>query len=179
MKQIYLITLLFFLTLSAAGQNAWFLPFGQSTGQVKELLKKKHYLLDLKEEKDLNRLLAIIRDDKQVEYAFQNDRLYATSLTKYYTDKQEIKDREESCMKYLDFISSGNVSKTTEGKKTCFTVVTGSRVIKFYTIPEGEGKVLQLTSMSRIYGNVGETDAFGYELRVLQATTTRGEPSEE
>lgn len=168
MKQLLLTTLILFLSVVAVGQNSWFIPFGQSKSEVREQLKKKHYLLELEEDADLNRLLAVIRDDKQVEYAFHNDRLYATSLTKFYTDKQELKEREESCMEYLGFISSGNVTKTTEGKKTCYTVVTGSRVIKFFTIPEGEGKILQLTALSRIYGNPNGDDQFKHLVPVLK-----------
>jgi len=153
---------------SGVAQNSWFIDFGQSVEEVRNLLKKKHYLKDLKEDGELKRLLAVINDEKQVEYAFKNGKLYATSLSKYYSDKQEARLHEESCLNYLNLISNNNVTKNDEGRKESHTVITNSRVIKFFVIPSGEGMLLQLSAFSRLYGDINSDDQFFYELKVLE-----------
>jgi hypothetical protein len=169
MKKIaFIITGFFIASLSMRGQNSWFIDFGQSVQDVKAFLGEKHYLREVREDADLQRLLAVIQDDKQVEYAFKNGKLYATSLSKYYQDKQEARLREESCLNYLNLISNGNVTKGTEGRKESHTVITSSRVIKFFVIPEGDGRLLQLSAFSRLYGDINSDSQFFYELKVLE-----------
>jgi len=149
-------------------QNSWFIDFGQSMEAVYTSLEEKHYLSNIQVDSTLQRILVVIEDDKQVEYAFKEDKLFATSLSKFYMDKAQQKDREESCLNYLNLISNENVSKSSEGKKEVHTVVTSSRVIKFFVIPQGEGKVLQIAAFSRLYGDLEQDDQFFNELQVLE-----------
>lgn len=159
-----------FTSLSA--QNSWFIPFGQTSDEVRRFLETKDYLKGIQEDKDLQRMLAIILDDKQVEYVFKDDKLYAISLSKYFGDKAEARLREQSCIKYLDIIGNGQVTKTDEDRRTCYTVVTGNRFIKFFVIPQGEGHVLQITALSRLFGDMNSKDQFMYELKILQEKMT-------
>ena len=134
-----------------------------------EFLQTRDYLLEVQEDKQLSRMLAVIQEDKKVEYAFKAGRLFATSLTKNFEDKKEIKERIDNCLRYLEIISKGNVVKTTEGKKTCHTAVTTNRIIKFFVIPmKNDACALQLTAVSRRFGDLKDEEKFFYEIEILQ-----------
>ena len=176
-----MIRLLLVLTLiissgkSLSSQNAWFMDFGKSMEEVKSALMEKNYLADIQSDPKLQRILVVIKNDKQIEYAFKNNKLFATSLSKYYTSKQKTKDRIESCLAYLNLISNENVAKSTDGRKEVHTVITNSRVLKFFVIPEGDGKVLQLASFSRLYGDLNEDSQFFKELLSLEKKLTQSQ----
>lgn len=171
--------LLFTLVLSSgnplSGQNAWFMDFGKSMEEVKNALEEKNYLSDIQADPKLQRILVLIKDDQQIEYAFKNDKLFATSLSKYYSNKHTSKERIESCLAYFNLISNGNVAKSTEGRKEVHTVITNSRVLKFFVIPEGNGKVLQLASFSRLYGDLNQDSQFFKELLSLEKKLTQSQ----
>lgn len=154
-------------------QNAWFMDFGKSMKEVHTALEEKNYLAQIQSDPKLQRILVVIKGDKQIEYAFKNDKLFATSLSKFYSNKQKTKDRVESCLAYLNLISNENVGKSTEGRKEVHTVITNSRVLKFFIIPEGNGKILQLASFSRLYGDLNQDSQFFKELLSLEKKLTQ------
>ena len=174
-----MIRLLLLLTLVISSgsplfcQNAWFMDFGKSMKEVHNALEEKNYLANIQADPKLQRILVVIKNDKQIEYAFKSDKLFATSLSKFYTNKQKTKDRVESCLAYLNLISNENVAKSTEGRKEVHTVITNSRVLKFFIIPEGNGKVLQLASFSRLYGDLNQDSQFFKELLSLEKKLTQ------
>ena len=162
------ISLLFFVVGNLSAQNSWFIDFGKSMEEVTDFLEEKHYLRNIQQDPELQRIVVVMKGDKQIEYAFKNDKLFATSLSKLYVDRHKSKDRIENCLNYLNIISNENVVKTTEGKKEVHTVVTNSRVIKLFVIPEAEGKILQLAAFSRLYGDLSENSQFFTELQMLE-----------
>lgn len=162
------IPVIFFLIGSVSAQNSWFIDFGKSMEEVKTFLEEKHYLEDIQLDPKLQRIVVVMKGDKQIEYAFKNDKLFATSLSKLYEDRHKSKDRIDNCLNYLNIISNENVVKTTEGKKEVHTVITNSRVIKLFVIPEEDGKILQLAAFSRLYGDLSENSQFFTELQLLE-----------
>ncbi|RMG17626.1 MAG: hypothetical protein D6730_23785 [Bacteroidetes bacterium] len=167
MKHIYtfLLALLIYLPLSA--QNDWFIPFGQSQEQVRQYLAKKDYLLEVREDKGMHRMLASIEKDKQIEYVFDKGLLYATSVSRKYANKKACKDILKSCLDYMELISSGKIVQTNLGNATCYTAVTNTRVIKLFVINhEHKSQTLQLTSFSRIHGPMKD-DRLHYEVDLL------------
>ncbi len=159
--------------LGLFGQNAWFMDFGKSMDEVHSILEEKNYMAQIQSDPKLQRILVVIKNDKQIEYAFKNDKLFAISLSKYYSDKQKTKERLESTLAYLNLISNENVGKSVEGRKEVHTVITNSRVMRLFVIPEGNGKVLQLASFSRLYGELNQDSQFFKELIMLGKKTTQ------
>ncbi len=167
MKQLFTFILSLLLYFPTIAQNDWFIPFGQSQEQVKHYLAGKDYLIQVREDAGMHRLLASIEAEKQIEYVFDKGTLYATSVSRKYPNKKVAKDILKSCLNYMSLISSDKIEQTNVGNATCYTAVTKARVIKLFVITHPQKtQTLQLTSFSRLHGPMKDSQMH-YELNLL------------
>lgn len=150
------------------GQNNFFLPFGQTSEEVKSFLYSRDYVRDVEEDIELQSLRVQLDDHKQVEYAFdERGVLYATTITRQYDRVKDAKDIEQEVLEYMGVISSGQVSRNAEGPLTCHTAVSDSRVVKLFVLEHEDGRTLTLTSLSRLHGPPLAEDDLYYESDIL------------
>ncbi|MEL7342584.1 MAG: hypothetical protein AAGM67_19025, partial [Bacteroidota bacterium] len=101
MKQILPYVFLFCSLSTAFGQNSLFVPFGQTTEQVKDFLYAKEYVTSVQEDDSLQSLRAYLDKNKHVEYAFENGALYATTVTRSYVEKKAAAEVQKNCIEYM------------------------------------------------------------------------------
>ncbi|MEM6342300.1 MAG: hypothetical protein AAF927_00415 [Bacteroidota bacterium] len=168
MKQIFTLIFLCCSLSFLEGQNNLFVPFGQTTEQVKNFLYAKEYVTAVQEDDSLHSVRAYLDKNKHVEYAFENGALYATTVTRNYAEKRAAATVQKNCMEYMQVISRGSVSITTNENVTCYTAITDSRIIKLFVRLHKKGSTLTLTAVSRHYGPMVLDDNFHYEVELLQ-----------
>lgn len=150
------------------GQNNFFLPFGQTSEEVKSFLYSRDYVQNIEEDIELQSLRVHLDDYKQVEYAFdERGVLYATTITRQYNRVKNAKDIEQEVLEYMAVISSGQVSRSTEGPLTCHTAISVSRVVKLFVLEHEDGRTLTLTSLSRLHGPPLADEDLYYEEDIL------------
>ncbi len=162
-------TLVLLLALSSSlAQNNFFLPFGQSTEEVKSFLYSRDYVQTVEEDIDLQSLRVQLDDQKQVEYAFdERGVLYATTITRQYNRRKDAKSIEEEVLEYMEVVSEGQVTKKSEGALTCHTAVADTRVMKLFVFEHQDGRTLTLTSLSRLHGPPLADEDLYYENDIL------------
>lgn len=155
--------------LAAAAQSNLFVPFGLSEDEVKTFLAGKDYIRQILEENDMNRVRAVLDENKQVEYVFENGALYATTVTRFYRDRRVAKEVEQNCLGYMHQVSRGALKETNENGVICHTAVTEGRAVKLFIQHHDSGVTLTLTSISRTLGPIPpEEQHYYYEVELLQ-----------
>ena len=154
MKHLYCLIISLLLLYQAYSQNHLFIPFGQSKAEVREFLTSRDYVSDIIEDQKMSSLRAVLEEDKHVEYVFEKGQLYATSVTRNYSDMQ-VTGAEE-----IKEVNNENV--------TCHTVVTDSRVIKLFIIEHSKSKTLTFTSVSRKFGPMISKQDYYYEIDLFE-----------
>lgn len=168
MKQLFTLVFSLLISFPLFAQNDWFIPFGQTQKQVRQYLADKDYLISVREDAGMHRLLASIEKDKHIEYVFEKGALYATSVSRKYPNKKVSKDILRSCLEYMDLISADKIQQKNVGNATCYTAVTKSRVIKLFVIDHPEKtQTLQLTSFSRLHGPM-KNARLHYEMNLFE-----------
>lgn len=170
MKHLFSLCTCLFLSFPIFAQSEWFIPFGQTENEVKSFLQDKDYLQNVKEEPELNRLLASVEDRKRVEYVFERGKLYATSVTRNYEDKKIMREIKNNCLEYMELVSKNQVEETMVGDAVCFTALADKRVIKLFVIPTASRHqhILQLTSYALGSNMPGITPDLHYENTMLK-----------
>lgn len=172
MKHFFTLLFSLLITFPLFAQNDWFIPFGQSQEQVREYLSDKDYLVSVREDAGMHRLLASIERDKHIEYVFEKGSLYATSVSRKYPNKKVSKDILKSCLEYMDLVSAGKIQQKSVGNATCHTTVTHGRVIKLFVIDHPDkSQTLQLTSFSRRHGPM-KNKSLHYEMNLFESPET-------
>lgn len=161
-------TTLLLISGSAIGQNNLFIPFGQSTEDVKNFLGTRDYIVQIQEDTEMESVRAILDEDKHVEYAFDKGALYATTVTRNYTDKKSAKEIQKNCLDYMTQIGLDEVKTTSNENIICYTVLTEGRIIKLFVINHPRSTTLTLTSVSRDFGPMIQNQDFFYEIELLQ-----------
>ncbi|MEO0582768.1 MAG: hypothetical protein AAF135_11135 [Bacteroidota bacterium] len=157
------------LTLSSAlfAQNNLFVPFGQSKEEVKRYLYTRDYVRQITEDNELRIVRASLGKYKQVEYAFKENNLYATTVSRHYLDRQDAKEVQRNVLDYMDFTSRGTLKQESEEKLTVYTAMTDTRVIKFVIQQtQTPGVTLVLTSYSRSHSEAGADQDY-YDQRLM------------
>lgn len=169
MKHLYVLAAFLLLLVSARAQHYMFLPFGLKVEEVKSFLASKDYIESIEEDNETHAVRAVMEENRQVEYAFEAGRLYATTLTRNYRDKQEAKAYERSTLEYMEQVGrgvpvrSGNVDGV-----QCYTVLADTRIVKLFVQTHAESVTLTLASLSKQFGPAnGDFDAY-YEDELLQ-----------
>ena len=169
MKQ--LIRILVFLVTSIQvifAQNNLFIPFGQTTDDVKTYLESRDYIENVVEDQEMKSLTAQLEENKLVEYLFEGGKLYATTVRRNYSDKKSAKEIQRQALEYLQVTGRGAVKQTTSNNIDCYTTVTDSRVIKLFVIDHKKSITLMLSSFSRQYGPMDDDEDSYYEIELLQ-----------
>ena len=168
MKHLSTLYMWIMVVTTVAGQNNLFIPFGQTTSEVKSFLNTRDYISNIHEDLEMESVRAVLDEDKHVEYAFNQGALYATTVTRNYVSRKDAKDVEQNCIDYMGVISRGAIKEVTNENITCFTSVTDSRIIKLFVIDHKKSVTLTLTSLSRQHGPNTEDEDFYYEVELLQ-----------
>ncbi|MEL6194521.1 MAG: hypothetical protein AAFR66_20845 [Bacteroidota bacterium] len=171
MKQNLLSFILLLSFCFTFAQNDWFVSFGQSPDEVKTFLEGKNYLQTIQEDTELQRMLAVVEDGKQVEYVFKSGKLIATSVRREYTSKAEAKIRLQSTLRYMENVSAGEIEKTSEGNTTCYYVKAKGRHLKLFVLPgqiDVHGQILQLTAINKEQGKTIPENKFYYDSDMME-----------
>lgn len=136
-------------------QNAMFIPFGLTKGEVKAHLESRMYQMPLEVEEKADRLLA--RTPIQVtEYFFDDGILYAINSIRRYQDKKEASLIYESCMDYLNMVSKRLSTMASRGGNSHYAVLADDRIVEVIyeqVKHEGESVIeLRLKTTSRQHG---------------------------
>ncbi|TAE47893.1 MAG: hypothetical protein EAZ89_16625 [Bacteroidetes bacterium] len=168
MRKLYLL-LAHMAPLWVAAQNILFIPFGLSEAEVKQFLGSKEYIVEVTEDTQMHSVRAVLDENKHVEYAFDKGELYATTITRNYTDHKKAKEVQRSCLDYMEKMSRGaSIRETTEGKITCYSVAVEGRVLKLFVQTHDESITLTLSSVSRAHGPIMEDEKLFFEEELLQ-----------
>jgi len=168
MKHLYCLIISLLLLYQAYSQNHLFIPFGQSKAEVREFLNSRDYISDIIEDQKMSSLRAVLEEDKHVEYVFEKGQLYATSVTRNYSDKKSAKNVERKCLEYMQVTGSEEIKEVNNENVTCHTVVTDSRVIKLFIIEHAKSKTLTFTSVSRKFGPMISKQDYYYEIDLFE-----------
>lgn len=155
------------LGASLQAQTNLFIPFGQSTQEVRAFLDSRDYVVQVHEEYDMDRLRAILSPDKQVEYVFHHGELYATTVTRNYTDRRAAKQVQRNCLDYMLSVAESDIRETEENGILCFTAIAAERLIKLFVQQHAGSVTLTLTSVSRTYSPERLRRDFFYEDDIL------------
>ncbi|MEZ4829595.1 MAG: hypothetical protein R3C61_25415 [Bacteroidia bacterium] len=168
MKYTSTLALSLLLCLSGTAQNNLFIPFGQSREDVKSFLGTRDYIAQVQEDQEMQSVRAVLDKDKHVEYAFENDALYATTVTRNYSDKKTAKEIQKDCLEYMTNVCVEELKANSNDNITCYTAVTEAKIIKLFVISHPRSTTLTLTSVSRNYGPMIQEQDFFYEIELLQ-----------
>jgi hypothetical protein len=169
MKQLYVLSLyLLVFCAPVRSQNALFIPFGQTSQQVKDYLSEKEYIRAVQEDQQLHSLKATLEENKQVEYAFEDGMLYAVTMTRRYSNKVVGKEIMNSCLDYMKLISNGATEQTSKGNVTVYTGVTTARVFKLFITEDPTTLTLALSAVSRQHGPMLRDPNFYFEVELLE-----------
>lgn len=160
-------------------QSVFFLPFNQSRQEVREYLTAQSYIPSngVKEKPDMQTILAILSEDRQVEYAFKEDRLYATTVIQNYRNPIDAEKRRQECIDYMKQVGADSIEEKAYGKIICYTGITGERVLKLFVRRHVGSTTLTFSSIQERYfeSRQGENKFF-YEIDLLQENTaSRGD----
>lgn len=149
-------------------QNKLFIPFGQSTPEVRKFLETRDYVTAVHSHSNLRTLFAEVDEGKFVEYAFDaDDKHYATTVTRTYEDSRESHKFRESCLKYMKMVSKNQIDRNNYGRIVCHTAITEKQIFKFFVISHGDVHTLQLTAISRTIGPAVAIGLLDYEEKIL------------
>ena len=168
MKHGFTLLLWLLIVPAAWSQNNLFIPFGQSTEEVKDFLNTRDYILAVHEDHDMQRMRADLTEGKHVEYAFRDGSLYSTTVTRNYPDRKLAKEIQKNCLDYMRVISRGAMQDPRNGKVICYTAITDSKLLKLFIIEHEDSQTLSLTAVSREYGPMTQDVEFFYEVQLLQ-----------
>jgi hypothetical protein len=168
MKISTLLFLYLLLNLPVWGQNALFIPFGQTFPQVQEFVATRDYI-HLSEAKDtLNDQLLINRVSarQQVTYRFQQNMLYAVEDFRTYDDKKEYEVIIEACKNFMALEERRVRTVSSQGGETHYAALAEDRIIEFFVLKDRKEKRYELTLKvtSRLFGPRMETETFAMEL---------------
>lgn len=168
MKYVYVVIFSLLIQTSAIGQNHLFIPFGQTKDEVRSFLTTRDYVNDIVVDDKMGTLRAILEADKHVEYVFEKGHLYATSVTRNYSDKKSAKEVERKCLEYMEVTGSRDIKETHNDNVTCHTVVTENRIIKLFVREYQKSKTLTFTSVSRKFGPMISKKDYYYEVDLFE-----------
>ncbi len=178
MREFFLLCCLLFSVITNYAQNEWFISFGKTTDEVKNYLSSKDYFRLIKEDPEMGRVLAILDEGNQVEYVFQADKLFATSMRKEYASKTEAKVRMQNCLEYMDAISKEDVVRSTDGPTICYTASAKKRIVKLFVMNDASSKdgaqVLQLTAISSAHADKIGDNKFYTDIGLMAKPVTLG-----
>ncbi len=161
------LALLLFVSV-AHGQNNFFLPFGQSTDEVKSYLVTKDYVNGVQEDAELRSLRVNLDELKHLEYAFNEEgMLYATTVTRHYQSHRAAREIEGEVLEYMKVASQGHIRHVVNGNLTCYTALADTRVIKLFVLEHKTSRTLTLTSMSKLHGPPLDEKDIYYEDDIL------------
>jgi len=167
MKHLYFLIIALLIPAALFSQNHLFIPFGQTEDEVRDFLNSRDYVGEIIKDAKLGSLRAILEANKHVEYVFENGRLYATSVTRNYSDKKSAKEVEKKCLEYMVVTGSRDIKVTHKENVTCHTVVTDNRIIKLFVIEHPKSRTLTFTSVSRQFGPMISKKDYYYEIDLL------------
>jgi hypothetical protein len=168
MKQLFTLLIGICVCTLAPGQNNLFIPFGQTAEQVTDFLGSRDYVHNVHIDSEMKSVRADLDQNKKVEYAFENGSLYATTVTRSYENRRVSHEVQRNCLEYMNVISRGTVSTSSQQNVVCHTAVTESRVIKLFVASHKGGQTLTLTAVSRHHGPMIHDKDFYYEVELLQ-----------
>jgi hypothetical protein len=181
MRILNLIGLLAALCGSAFAQSTQFLPFDQSKAQVRSYLEaeRENTRSIIQEKPDMGTILAIMGEDRQVEYAFKRDRLYAITVIQNYTNNAQAATRRKECLSYMRSVGADSLEEKSYGQIVCYTGITNERVMKLF-VRRQEDNSFTLTFSSiqaRYFDKRSGENKFFYEIDLLtQYMALRGKP---
>ncbi|GAB4410999.1 MAG: hypothetical protein OHK0039_15840 [Bacteroidia bacterium] len=157
-------------SLPLLAQNNLFLPFGQSSDEVKYYLATRDYIVNIEEDDEMRSLRALMNENKQVEYVFHDGKLYATTISMNYTDKRLAREAEANCMAYMNEVRRGigEVKRTEQDGVICYTALTDTRILKLFIQAHANSTTLTLTSVSRRHSPESVREDYYYEVDLLQ-----------
>ncbi len=163
---IYLLLILSVgLPLGIRAQSHMFLPFGESKKEVLSYLQNRDYVIEAEEDRDLNVVRAILSNQKQIEYAFYGNRLYAITMLNHYTNLSEASSAQQHLLEYLKSSGAPEITRTGEEPFVCYTAITSSRVLKVFIRQHTSTRSIILSSISLAHGPDMTEDDFFYERR--------------
>ncbi|MDX2245192.1 MAG: hypothetical protein SF052_00335 [Bacteroidia bacterium] len=169
MKYTSTLTLSILFCSGLFAQNNWFIPFGQSKEDVKSFLGTRDYIAQVQEDPEMQSVRAVLDKDKHVEYAFDtNDALYATTVTRNYSDKKVAKEIQKDCIDYMGNVCIEEITANSNDNIICYTAVTEAKIIKLFVINHPRSTTLTLSSVSRTVGPMIQEKDFFYEIELLQ-----------
>lgn len=168
MKRYYSLPLFLFLSIISVAQNNMFIPFGQTPEEVMTFLGSRDYIINIHEDLEMKSVRAVLDQNKHVEYAFNEDSLFATTITRNYKDRKIAKSIQKDCLDYMEYVSKGNTRQTANTEIICFTALTDSRVIKLFIQEHDESVTLTLSSVSLKFSPPTQQDDLYYEDALLQ-----------
>lgn len=156
---------------TATAQSTFFIPFNQSQEQVLEYLHAQRNFVDgsIQRKPEMGTILAIYNPDRQIEYAFHHDRLYAITVLQHYTDRALAASRRKACLAYIKSLGIDSLRQEQIGDIECFTGITRERVLKLFVRKHSDNSyTLTMTSIQARYfkEEVGEGNFF-YEIDLL------------
>lgn len=116
----------------------------------------------------MERVRAILDQDKQVEYVFQHGTLYAITVTRNYRNRKMGREILKNCLDYMDYVSHGNVTQTASDGIITHTAYNEKKVMKLFIQQHDASVTLTLTSMSRTYGPPLAEEDFYYEADLIE-----------
>ncbi|MEL6672457.1 MAG: hypothetical protein AAFR61_09705 [Bacteroidota bacterium] len=166
--RIFTFGLLFLGLASLQAQNAMFIPFGQSTGELSHFIQNLDYVQDiaLRSQKDS---IQVNLPGQDLTYHFHHNILYAISDLRYYENKREAERVIGSCLAFMELGEKKLHQVSNKGSLTHYACLEEDRVteLKVEVIKQGKRKKhyrVLLTATSRRHGPRMKTEAFASSL---------------
>ena len=161
-----------FLVLAIAshvgfGQNALFIPFGQSIAEVDSFLESKDYLYEVYFPSD-NILQAEVHPGRTLRYYFEDGYLFEIEEIRTINNYKLKETVVKGCLDFLKQTEEKVKVLKTNGVDSHYAVAPEDRVLEFTVTETGRRKDRQVsitfTSTSRYYGPRMDTEAYVTQL---------------
>ena len=160
MRTITLILITLICQLSVA-QNAFFIPFGQSVGEVEDYLEAREYYKQ-NHEKLENQIVSELSGSQQITYNFKDRVLFGVEDQRLFDSKRHANKAIESCMNFLHSKNTKVFNVNTRESKSHHVTVTENEILELI-VKKGDIEkevIVILKSTSRFHGPRMETEAF-------------------
>ena len=153
-----IITLLF---STAFAQNAAFLPFGSTSGDVNNHIASLAYFNgEVKE--DTNTLTKLVSDQHNVIYSFSKKALYAVEDQRQFSDRKQASQVIKSCLTYMNRMDVKPRKINAEKDTERYAAVMADRITELVVKFDRKTKIttVSLKATSRNFGPRMQTEAF-------------------
>ncbi len=156
-------TLIFFLSFPIyfIGQNAFFVPFGQTPDEVQAFLGEKDYLTSVYTSLRRDSVVAVGKMNDEVVYLFDNDELYRVFNSKKFTNLKEAERVEAAILEYFK-VRKGKITSTTNYGTTKHFCILDDRLI--FVEVDGDKKLgyktISIVALSRNHGPRMQTEDY-------------------